>query len=55
MFKMVGVDIATGRKNSNFSFWYRKSYLNSMFINVWSVDDEELIPSKLVLCTAYKN
>jgi hypothetical protein len=57
MFKMEGVDTATRKKNNcfTFSFGYGNLFHYSMFIIVWSVEDEELIPSKLVLCTVNKN
>ena len=51
MFKMEGDATVIG-KRSDFSFGYRKSQYVPMFIILWSVDNEVLTISKLVLCTA---
>ena len=51
LFKMVGEATVIG-KRSDFSFGYRKSQYVPMFIILWSVDNEVLTISKLVLCTA---
>ena len=47
----MGEATAIGKK-SEVSFGYRTRQYVSMFIILWSVEDEVLTISKLVLCTA---